>query len=102
MAKSLGIGLAIEGIGSWFFPQFQGFFFEPTNVTTSEGRIIGAILIVGGAPLYFSRRGIQRGKRHCVAITRLRPTGWTLGDLGEQRPGAELIPAPEMRVSFRK
>jgi hypothetical protein len=53
MAKALGIGLIIGGIGSWYFPQFQGVFFEPANVTTGEGRIIAAILFVGGLLLYF-------------------------------------------------
>ena len=53
MARALGIGLIIGGIGSWFFPQFQNVLFEPANITVGEGKIIGAILVVGGLLLYF-------------------------------------------------
>lgn len=46
--QAIGIGLIIGGIGSYFFPGFNGFFFEPSNMTTGEGQILGAVLFVGG------------------------------------------------------
>lgn len=43
----------IAAIG-WFFPQWNGAFFEPSKgVTTGEGRIVAAILFVGGLLLWF-------------------------------------------------
>jgi len=53
----LGIGLIVGGIVSWFFPKFQGVFFGPADVTTGEGRIIGAIFVVGGLLLCFLSPG---------------------------------------------
>ena len=53
LPRYVGLGLIAGGISSWFFPQWQGLFWAPADVTTGEGRIIGAILIVGGCLLYF-------------------------------------------------
>lgn len=46
--RGLGIALIVAGALSWFFPGFNGFFFERSNISSGEGQIIGAILTVGG------------------------------------------------------
>ncbi len=40
---------------SWIAPEFSGFFFDSTDVTTGEGRIIGAIFLVGAALVWFKQ-----------------------------------------------
>jgi hypothetical protein len=55
MNRAVAVGLAIAGLSSWYWPGFNGIWFSPSNVTTGEGHIIGAILIVGAAIVWFIR-----------------------------------------------
>ena len=55
MNKAISIAMLVAGLLSWFAPSFNGFLFEPSNVTDGEGRIVGAILTVGAAILWYIR-----------------------------------------------
>lgn len=46
--QQIGIELTVAGVVSYLFPGFNGIFFERSNITTGEGQIVGAILVVGG------------------------------------------------------
>jgi hypothetical protein len=43
----------MAGTMAWFWPRFGGLLFDPPDVTDGEGRIVGAILYVGAAILWF-------------------------------------------------
>lgn len=51
--KHWAVLLALLAISSWFFPQWNGFFFERSEVSTGEGRIIAAIFFVGSLLLWY-------------------------------------------------
>jgi hypothetical protein len=53
MKRYVAIGMLIAGAGSWYWPGFNGVFSAPADITTGDGRIIGAILLVGAAILWF-------------------------------------------------
>jgi hypothetical protein len=57
MNKIIAIGFAIGAVGSWFWPGFNGLFFEPSAISAGEGRIIAAIFAVGAAILWFMPTG---------------------------------------------
>ncbi len=46
--QQIGIDLIVAGICSYLFPGFNGILFERSNISTGEGQIVGAILVVGG------------------------------------------------------
>jgi hypothetical protein len=53
-SKGWAVLLFIIASIAWFFPQWNGLFFEPSkDVTTGEGRIVAAVLFVGGLLLWF-------------------------------------------------
>ncbi len=56
--KKMGvaIGFAVTGVCSWWWPSFNGFFFAPSDISAGDGRIVGTILIVGAAILWFMPR----------------------------------------------
>lgn len=43
-----GFVLIVAGITSFLFPGFNGLLVERSQVSTGEGQILGAVLIVGG------------------------------------------------------
>lgn len=51
--KTWAIGLFILSAANWFFPRWNGYFFEPSDVSTGEGRIISVICLVGGLLLWY-------------------------------------------------
>jgi len=53
LRQPLAIGFAIAGTMSWFWPGFNGAFFNPVQISIGESRIIAAILVVGAAILWF-------------------------------------------------
>lgn len=53
MKQAFAIGFAFGGMLSWFAPGFSGVFASPTVVSTGDGQIVGAILLVGAAVLWF-------------------------------------------------
>jgi hypothetical protein len=55
MNRGVALVLAIVGIMSWFWPQWNGTLFPPSDVSAGEGHIIGAIFIVGAAVVWFIR-----------------------------------------------
>lgn len=55
MNKGIAGGLLVAGILSWYDPGFNGFWAEASNVSAGDGRIIGAIFIVGAAIVFFQR-----------------------------------------------
>jgi hypothetical protein len=59
MKKAVAIGFVIAGTGSWFWPQWNGFLFAPSNVSAGEGHIVGAIFLVGAAIVWFLRPSIS-------------------------------------------
>jgi hypothetical protein len=53
-SKRWAVGLFIMASIAWFFPQWNGLFFEASkDITTGEGRIVAAVLLVGGLLLWF-------------------------------------------------
>lgn len=57
MKRSIAIGLIIAGALMWFDPGFNGFLFERSSIDIGTGRIISAILLVGGVLLLFLPEG---------------------------------------------
>jgi hypothetical protein len=53
MNKGIAIGFLIAGALCWYLPGFNGVFFLPSDISVGESRIIAAILVVGGAILWF-------------------------------------------------
>lgn len=51
--KHWAIGLFIGAAGEWFFPGYNGFFFESSSISTGESQIIAAVFLVGGLLLWF-------------------------------------------------
>lgn len=51
--QAIAIGLAVYSAVSWYAPGFGGVLFDEVEVSTGEGRIISAILLVGAAILWF-------------------------------------------------
>jgi hypothetical protein len=47
------VGLFASGVGMWFWPDFNGFLFDPTDMSVGVSRIIAAIFLVGAAILFF-------------------------------------------------
>jgi hypothetical protein len=53
-AKQWAVVLFVMAATCWFFPQWNGVFFEPSrDVTAGEGRIAAAVLFVGASLLWF-------------------------------------------------
>jgi hypothetical protein len=53
-SKQWAVILFVMAALAWFFPQWNGIFFEPSrDMTTGEGRIVAAVLFVGGLLLWF-------------------------------------------------
>jgi len=52
--KSWGIALCLIAGLVWLFPQWNGIFFAPSDISTGNGRIIATILFVGGLLLYYT------------------------------------------------
>lgn len=53
MRRALAVGFGVSGILSWYMPGFGGLFATPAAVTPGEGQIVGAVLVVGAALLWF-------------------------------------------------
>jgi hypothetical protein len=53
--RHIAIGFVIGGLVSWYWPGFNGIFFSSSDISVGDGRIIGAVFIVGGAILWFIR-----------------------------------------------
>lgn len=54
--KHIAIGLFIFATTQYFFPKWNGLLFESsTDITAGDGRIVAAILLVGGLLLWFSK-----------------------------------------------
>ena len=51
--KTWAIILAALGVSQWFFPQFNGMFFDSSNVSLGEGRIVASVFFVGALILWF-------------------------------------------------
>ena len=45
--------LIVFGLMYWFFPGWNGFFFESSDISMGEGRIMASILLIGGVLLYY-------------------------------------------------
>lgn len=58
--KTWAILLAALGATQWFFPQFNGIFFDPSNVSLGEGRIVASIFFVGALILWFWKTGSDK------------------------------------------
>lgn len=53
--RIVSAALLFAGLTSWVAPGFNGVFFEAAEVSAGDGRIVGAILIVGAAIVWFQR-----------------------------------------------
>jgi hypothetical protein len=53
MKDNWAIALIMGSAGAWFFPQWEGLLFDPVSISTGDGRIIAAILFVGGLLLWY-------------------------------------------------
>ena len=53
MKRAFAVGFLIVGAVNWHWPGFNGYFFPPSDIAIGDGRIIAAILMVGGAILWF-------------------------------------------------
>jgi hypothetical protein len=53
MNRPLAIGLIVAAAFQWFFPGWNGVYFDASNVTAGEARIIAAIFFVGGLLLWY-------------------------------------------------
>ena len=53
MNRTVATFLAAAGFTSWIAPGFNGAFFDAVQVSDGEGRIVGAIFIVGAAIVWF-------------------------------------------------
>jgi hypothetical protein len=62
-SKCWAVILFVWAAIAWFFPQWNGLFFEASkDITTGEGRIVAAVFFVGGLLLWFlGSRGNKRG-----------------------------------------
>ena len=48
MHKSFAYVLFAVATSVWFFPGFNGILFSPSDVSVGEGRILSAVIFVGG------------------------------------------------------
>ena len=55
MNRNVAVGFAVIGVLSYFWPGFNGVFFEPSDISLGESRIIAAIFLVGAAIVWFIR-----------------------------------------------
>jgi hypothetical protein len=53
MNKSVSGILAVFGFMNWNFPGSNGFFFAADTMSVGDGRIVGAIFMVGAAIVWF-------------------------------------------------
>lgn len=60
MNRGVAVILAILGAESWLWPQWNGTLFPPSDVSTGDGHIIGAIFIVGAVIVWFIRPAPDR------------------------------------------
>lgn len=61
LPKQWAVVLFVMAATGWFFPQWNGAFFEPSkDMTTGEGRIVAAVLFVGGLLLWFLGRNARK------------------------------------------
>ncbi|MDP3778694.1 MAG: hypothetical protein Q8R30_01430 [bacterium] len=52
--KRWSIALFICALGTWYFPQWNGFLFESSrDVTNGDGRIVSAIFFAAGLLLWY-------------------------------------------------
>lgn len=54
-SAQLGIAavFAASGAGHWYSPGFNGIWFAPATMTLAESRLVGAVMLVGAAILFF-------------------------------------------------
>lgn len=55
-SKQLAVILGGLGLVYWVYPGFSGLLFSDAAVTDGEGRIVGAIFIVGASQLWFMNK----------------------------------------------
>jgi hypothetical protein len=55
-SQTVAVCFIVAGVTSWSYPAFNGFLFEAASVSAGEGRIVGAIFLVGAALLWFAPR----------------------------------------------
>jgi hypothetical protein len=55
-SQTVAVILAAAGATSWSYPTFNGFLFDAASVSAGEGRIVGAIFLVGAAHLWFTHK----------------------------------------------
>ncbi|TGS95266.1 hypothetical protein EN814_16315 [Mesorhizobium sp. M2D.F.Ca.ET.171.01.1.1] len=53
MNKALAVGFAMAGFINWTWPGFNGFLFQPSNISLGDSRIIGAILMSAAGIIWF-------------------------------------------------
>lgn len=53
--RVISIALLLVGLFSWYAPGFNGLWSDPSTVTDGEGRIAGAVFMVGAAIVWFQR-----------------------------------------------
>jgi hypothetical protein len=47
MNSGISVGLFVAGLMAWMFPGFNGFLFEPSQVSAGETRILVTVFFVG-------------------------------------------------------
>lgn len=52
-SKKWAVLLFVLAVSQGLFPQWNGFFFPPSDISLGEGRIIAAVLFVGGLILWY-------------------------------------------------
>ena len=52
---AIGIGLAIGGIGTYLFPEFNGVFSGPIKTSTEHRELLGLLSFIGGVGIYFMK-----------------------------------------------
>ena len=51
--KAWAVILFLLAISQWFFPQWNGVFFDPVDISIGEGRIVSSIFFVGALILWY-------------------------------------------------
>ena len=59
--KRWSSALFVFALGTWYFPRWNGFLFEPsTDITIGDGRIMATIFLVGGLLLWYLPQEVQK------------------------------------------
>ena len=68
--RAVAVVFAVIGAATWYWPRFNGFLFQASDIRLGESRIVASIFLVGAAVLWFMRQPPNKPWRRVSRIGR--------------------------------